>query len=183
MLRFRSLWPRYCSIYEPYFWWHERYWKLMAPLLGTFDGTPFKGMVWRLVGVRVGRRLFDDGCSIAERTLVRIGDYCTLNAGSVIQCHSMEDGIFKSDYTVVEDGGTVGTGALVHYGVTMGQGSQLLPDSFLVKGIGPRSRALGRQPGSRDVRAARLASSDSPVCPGHSAAFPLPGQLAGGGER
>ena len=151
MLRFRSLWPRYCSIYEPYFWWHERYWKLMAPLLGTFDGTPFKGMVWRLVGVRVGRRLFDDGCSIAERTLVRIGDYCTLNAGSVIQCHSMEDGIFKSDYTVVEDGCTVGTGALVHYGVTMGQGSQLLPDSFLVKGIGPRSRALGRQPGSHDV--------------------------------
>jgi non-ribosomal peptide synthetase-like protein len=134
MLRFRSLRPRYCSIYDPYFWWHERYWKLMAPLLGIFDGTPFKGMVWRLVGVRVGRRLFDDGCIIAERTLVRIGDYCTLNAGSVIQCHSMEDGIFKSDYTVVEDGGTVGTGALVHYGVTMGQGAQLRPDSFLVKG-------------------------------------------------
>jgi non-ribosomal peptide synthetase-like protein len=134
MLRFGSLRPRYCSIYDPYFWWHERYWKLMAPLVGIFDGTPFKGVVWRLVGVRVGRRLFDDGCSIAERTLVRIGDYCTLNAGSVIQCHSMEDGIFKSDYTVLEDGCTVGAGALVHYGVTMGQDAHLLPDSFLVKG-------------------------------------------------
>jgi non-ribosomal peptide synthetase-like protein len=133
-LRFRSLRPRYCSIYDPYFWWHERYWKLMAPLVGIFDGTPFKGVVWRLVGVRVGRRLFDDGCSIAERTLVRIGDYCTLNAGSVIQCHSMEDGIFKSDYTVLEDGCTVGAGALVHYGVTMGQDAHLLPDSFRVKG-------------------------------------------------
>ena len=33
-----------------------------------------------------------------------IGDYCTLNAGSVIQCHSMEDGIFKADFTVLEDG-------------------------------------------------------------------------------
>jgi non-ribosomal peptide synthetase-like protein len=134
LLRFRSLRPQYCSIYDPYFWWHERYWKLMAPLLGMFDGTPFKGLVWRLVGVRVGRRLFDDGCSIAERTLVTIGDNCTLNAGSVIQCHSMEDGIFKSDYTVLEDGCTLGTGALVHYGVTMGQGSQLRPDSFLLKG-------------------------------------------------
>jgi non-ribosomal peptide synthetase-like protein len=67
MLRFRSLRPRYCSIYDPYFWWHERYRKLMAPLIGIFDGTPFKEIVWRLVGVRVGRRLFDDGCSIAER--------------------------------------------------------------------------------------------------------------------
>ena len=134
LLRFRSLRPRYCSIYEPYFWWHERYWKLMAPALGMFNGTPVKGTIWRLLGVHVGRRVFDDGCGIAERTLVAIGDYCTLNAGSVIQCHSMEDGIFKSDHTVLEDGCTVGTGAFIHYGVTMGPGAQLRPDSFLMKG-------------------------------------------------
>ncbi|HEY1819145.1 MAG TPA: Pls/PosA family non-ribosomal peptide synthetase [Trebonia sp.] len=142
LLRFGPLRPRYCSIYDPYFWWHERYWKLMAPLVGMFDGTPFKGPVWRLLGVRIGRRVFDDGCSMAERTLVTIGDYCTLNAGSVIQCHSMEDGIFKSDHTILEDGCTLGAGALVHYGVTMGQGSQLGPDSFLMKGEGvpPRAR-------------------------------------------
>ena len=141
LMRFRPLRPRYCSIYDPYFWWHERYWKLMAPLVGLFDGTPFKGLAWRLLGVRVGRRVFDDGCSIAERTLVTIGDYCTLNAGSVIQCHSMENGIFKSDYTVMEDGCTLGAGALVHYGVTMGQGSQLRPDSFLMKGEGVPAHA------------------------------------------
>ncbi len=134
LLRFGSLRPQYCSIYDPYFWWHERYWKLLAPLLGMFNGTPFKGLVWRLVGVRVGRQVFDDGCAIAERTLVTIGDHCTLNAGSVIQCHSMEDGIFKADYTVLEDGCTVGAGALVHYGVTVGQGAQLRPDSFVMKG-------------------------------------------------
>jgi len=142
LMRFGSLQPRYCSIYDPYFWWHERYWKLLAPLLGMLNGTPFKSPVWRLVGVRIGRRVFDDGCAIPERTLVTIGDGCTLNAGSVIQCHSMEDGIFKADYTVLEDGCTLGTGALVHYGVTIGQGAQLRPDSFLMKGekVPPRAR-------------------------------------------
>jgi non-ribosomal peptide synthetase-like protein len=134
LMRFGSLRPRYCSIYDPYFWWHERYWKLLAPLVGMFNGTPFKSPVWRLTGVRIGRRVFDDGCAIPERTLVTIGDYCTLNAGSIIQCHSMEDGIFKADRTVLEDGCTLGTDALVHYGVTMGQGAQLRPDSFLMKG-------------------------------------------------
>jgi len=134
LLRFGSLRPRYCSIYDPYFWWHERYWKLLAPLPGVLNGTPLKGLAWRLAGVRIGRRVFDDGCGIAERTLVTIGDDCTLNAGSVIQCHSMEDGVFKSDRTVLEDGCTLGTGALVHYGVTMGAGAQLRPDSFLMKG-------------------------------------------------
>ena len=53
---------------------------------------------------RPDRRVLDDGCGIAERTLVTIGDHCTLNAGSVIQCHSMEEGIFEADYTVLEDG-------------------------------------------------------------------------------
>ncbi|HEY6786915.1 MAG TPA: Pls/PosA family non-ribosomal peptide synthetase [Trebonia sp.] len=134
MMRFRSLRPQYCSIYDPYFWWHERYWKLLTPFVGMFNGTPFKGLVWRLVGVRIGRQVFDDGCGISERTLVTIGDYCTLSAGSHIQCHSMEDGVFKSDYTVLADDCTLGTGVLVHYGVTIGQGAELRPDSFLMKG-------------------------------------------------
>src|SRR5262249_47876752 len=102
LMRFRPLRPQYCSIYDPYFWWHERYWKLLAPLVEMFNGTPLKGAVWRLLGVKVGKQVFDDGCGIPERSLVAIGDYCTLNAGTVIQCHSMEDGIFKSDYTVLE---------------------------------------------------------------------------------
>ncbi len=142
LMRFGSLRPRYCSIYDPYFWWHERYWKLLTPLVGMFNGTPFKSPVWRLLGVRIGRRVFDDGCAIPERTLVTIGDHCTLNTGSVIQCHSMEDGIFKADYTVLEDGCTLGTEALVHYGVTMGQDAQLRPDSFLMKGekVPPHAR-------------------------------------------
>ena len=55
-MRFGSLRPQYCSIYDPCFWWHERYWKLLAPLPGMLNGTPFKSPVWRLAGVRIGRR-------------------------------------------------------------------------------------------------------------------------------
>ncbi len=133
-LGFRRLPARRCSIYDRAFWGHERYWKLLAPFLHALDGTPFKPMVWRLLGVQVGRQLFDDGCALAERSLVRIGDYCTLNHGSIIQCHSMEDGAFKSDYTEIGSGSTVGVGALVHYGVSMGEHSSLRADSFLMKG-------------------------------------------------
>ena len=130
---FRSLRPRYCSIYEPYFWWHERYWKLSTqPKI--LDGTPFKPLAWRLMGVRIGKRVFDDGAAINEKTLVAIGDDSALNLGSVIQPHSQEDGAFKSDRIEIGAGSTVGVGALVHYGVTMGDGVVLAPDSFLMKG-------------------------------------------------
>ncbi|MEA2619031.1 MAG: hypothetical protein QOE72_4814 [Chloroflexota bacterium] len=134
--RFRPLRPQECSIYDPYFWWHERYWKLVITggLDRALSGTPFKNVVSRLLGVRLGRRVFDDGCDIPERTLATIGDDCTLNAGSSIQCHSQEDGAFKSDRTTIGTSCTIGIGALVHYGVTMGDGAVLAPDSFLMKG-------------------------------------------------
>lgn len=91
-------------------------------------------MIWRLLGVRIGRRVFDDGCYLTERTLAAIGDDCTLSAGSKIQCHSQEDGTFKSDRTTLGAGCTLGVGSHVHYGVTMGDGAVLAPDSFLMKG-------------------------------------------------
>ncbi|MEU6476897.1 Pls/PosA family non-ribosomal peptide synthetase [Streptomyces sp. NPDC047017] len=134
LTRFRALRPRLCSIYEPYFWWHERLWKVPDHYLGIFNGTPFKTLMWRLMGVRVGRGVFDDGCFITERTLATIGDGCTLNIGSKIQCHSQEDGTFKSDRTTLGAGVTLGTGAHVHYGVTLGDRAVLAPDSFLMKG-------------------------------------------------
>jgi non-ribosomal peptide synthetase-like protein len=131
---FRPLQPKLCSIYDPYFWWHERLWKVPDHYLNLFNGTPFKALVWRLMGVRIGRRVFDDGCYITERTLTAIGDDCTLNAGSKIQCHSQEDGTFKSDHTRLGARVTLGVAAHVHYGVTVGDGAVLAPDSFLMKG-------------------------------------------------
>lgn len=132
--RFRPLQPQLCSIYDPYFWWHERLWKVPARFLNMFNGTPFKNVVWRLLGVRVGHRVFDDGLLVTERTLTAIGDDCTINAGTKVQCHSQEDGTFKSDHSTLGAGCTLGVGALVHYGVTMGDGAVLAPDSFLMKG-------------------------------------------------
>jgi non-ribosomal peptide synthetase-like protein len=157
----RALRPSYCSIYDPRFWWHERLWKVpeMA-YVQAFNGTPFKGLIWRLMGAQVGRRLFDDGCYFTERTLVTIGNDCTLNAGSKVQCHSQEDGAFKSDRSTIGAGCTVGVGALVHYGVTMGDGAVLAADSFLMKGeeVPPHARWGGNPAREIRVRSAPAAT-------------------------
>ena len=56
---FRPLQSRYCSIYDPYFWWHERYWKLavqpvdperhalQGPRLATLGGADRQGRLRR----------------------------------------------------------------------------------------------------------------------------------------
>jgi len=140
--------PTICSVYHPDFWWAERIWKV-HPIhcLHAFDGTPFKNVLWRLMGVQVGRRTFDDGAHISEPTLTAIGDESVLNYRSKIQCHSQEDGTFKCDRTMVGAGCTIGVGAFVLYGVTMGDGSVLAADSFLMKGEDvPRGARWGGNP-------------------------------------
>jgi non-ribosomal peptide synthetase-like protein len=160
---FQPLQPRHCSIYDPYFWWHERYWKLSASqTMKIWDGTPFKPLIWRLLGARMGKRVFDDGALLLERTLISIGDDCVLNAGCVLQPHSQEDGNFKSDRISIGARCTIGVASLVHYGTTLGDGASLAPASFLMKGeeVPPNAR-WGGNPAMeiRNERAAVVTSS------------------------
>ena len=114
--------------------------------LSPLDGTPLKTVAWRFLGMRIGQRVFDDGCVIIERTMVAIGDDCALNYGSRIQPHSQEDFGFKSDRIAIGAGCTLSVGAWVHYGVKMGDGSQLAPNAFLNEGRGRATvHPVGRQ--------------------------------------
>ena len=150
--RFRRLRPQYCSVYQRAFWRHERFWKVPATAyIHMFNGTPYKNLLWRLLGVRIGRRVFDDGCHIVERSMVSVGSGCTLNAATTVQGHSLEDGTFKSGPITIGSGCTLGTGAFVHYDVTMGDGAILDTDSFAMKGrrAHPAARMVARQSGRR----------------------------------
>jgi serine acetyltransferase len=154
---FKPLPVLFCSIHEPAMWRHERYWKVPSTgYLAAFAGTPFINMILRGLGARVGRRVFNDGCGITERSLVSIGDDCTLNEMSAVQCHSQEDGIFKSDYSTLGSNVTLATAAHVHYGVTIGDGAELTTDSFLMKGeqVPPGARWGGNPARELPVQAA-----------------------------
>lgn len=134
--------PATCTIHETYFWRIERYWKMgETPLRLAFKGTPFRPWVYRMLGVDVGRMVFDDGCTITEKALTRIGDYCCLNEGASLQSHSLEDGLFKSDRISIGEDATLGPGSFVNYAVTIGAGAVILADSFVMKGS---SVALGQ---------------------------------------
>ncbi len=134
-LGFGRLKPQMTTIYDVAFWKHERHWKLSdSPITRLFAGTPFRPMILRALGVKVGRRVYDGGANLTERSLVEIGDDATLNENCVIQAHSLEEGAFKSDYIRIGNGCTLGPAAFVHYGVTMGDNSIADLDSFVMKG-------------------------------------------------
>ncbi|MDQ0867354.1 Pls/PosA family non-ribosomal peptide synthetase [Arthrobacter globiformis] len=175
VMGFRRLKPQYCSIYDPYFWRHERLWKLLAT--PPFNGTPFKSWVWRLLGVKVGKRLYDAGVNIPEKTMVTIGDDCAFNEGTAIQCHSLEDGTFKSDHIVLGNRCSLGVESFVNYGVVMGDGASLEADALLMKGEDVPEGALLVGNPARDVTRQRGTKAPSPAMssgPRHRAAAGAP---------
>ncbi|MBY6059663.1 Pls/PosA family non-ribosomal peptide synthetase [Leisingera daeponensis] len=134
-LGFGRLKPRQAIVLDDYFWSHERHWKMTDhPIINLFAGTPMRGFIGRLLGMRVGRKLFDDGGQFVERTLIEIGDNVTVNFGATLQCHSLEEGVFKSDHIALGSGATIGVGGFVHYGARLGEKAVLGANAFLMKG-------------------------------------------------
>ena len=85
--------------------------------------------------------------------MVEIGDNANLNEACVLQGHSLEEGVFKSDHIVigarVDDRNAL---AFVHYGVTMGENVVLDPDSFLMKGERPDPNTIWQGNPAKAIR-------------------------------
>jgi non-ribosomal peptide synthetase-like protein len=160
-LGFNGLQARNVTMYDPYFLFHERHWKFCGhPLNSLFHGTPFRNMMSRALGVRVGRMVFDDGANLYDKTLLEIGDFSNLNKACILQAHSLEEGLFKSDTVRIGNGCTIGADAFVHYGVAMGDGSTLAPNAFLMKGeMIPPGQTWQGNPASQGSATSRTVST------------------------
>ncbi|MEE6271675.1 peptide synthetase, partial [Streptomyces diastatochromogenes] len=85
-------------------------------------------------------------------------------------------GTFKSDRSTLGAGCTLGVGALVHYGVTLGDGATLAADSFLMKGedVPPHALWAGNPATAVRDHRPRRSPADTPTDPPGSVAGPAP---------
>ena len=153
---FRALRPKFCSIYQPAFWRHERFWKVPSiAYMRMFNGTPFKGVIWRLLGVRIGRRVFDDGCSIIERSLVSVGSGARSPPGA--SSSAIPSRTASSSPTAPSSGPDAASAAAPSSitGSRWAKAPQLDADSFLMKGehVPPGARWGGNPATERGRRA------------------------------
>jgi len=170
MGRFR---PVIKPLWSVYVWLNEAvngaYESVASPALAPLLGTPFLAPYLRLLGCKIGRRVFLDSMLFSEFDLVEIGDYSALNMGAVIQTHLFEDRIMKSSHLKIEDECSVGNLSVVLYDTQMQQGSRLASLSLLMKGesLPPFSHWSGIPIGSR--REPALAGSPLPARAGNDA--------------
>jgi len=152
MGRFR---PVVKPLWSPYVWLNEAvngsYETVAVGALSSLLGTPFIGPLLRLLGCKVGRRVFLASILFSEFDLIEIGDHAAINLGAVLQTHLFEDRIMKSSFVRVEDECAIGNHAVVLYDTLLQQGSKVAPLSLVMKGevLPPFSSWSGIPIGSR----------------------------------
>lgn len=111
------------------------YENLAVPLLlDALRGTPFLNIYLRLLGCKIGKRVFTDTTDITEYDLVRVGDDAALNENAGIQTHLFEDRVMKVSGVDIGARTTLGSLAITLYDSVMEDDSQLGDLSVLMKG-------------------------------------------------
>ena len=103
-------------------------------LVGALTGTPFVCWYFRLLGARIGRRVYMETTDFSEFDLARIGDEAALNADCTIQTHLFEDRVMKMSTVEIAARARVGAGSLVLYDTRMEADAALGDLSLLMKG-------------------------------------------------
>ena len=105
-----------------------------AWLVGMLTRTPFVCWYFRLLGAKIGRRVYMETTDFSEFDLVTIGDEVVLNADCTIQTHLFEDRVMKTGTIHIGARCRIGSGTLVLYDTNMEDGASLGELSLLMKG-------------------------------------------------
>ncbi|MEH2136552.1 Pls/PosA family non-ribosomal peptide synthetase [Nostoc sp.] len=128
----RPLWSSFVFKSELVTCLHET---LAVPfLVDMLRGTPFINWYFRLMGCKIGRRVYTDTTDITEFDTIRIGNDVTLNADCGLQTHLFEDRVMKISTVKIGDRCSVGSGTIVLYDTVMEPDSCLGNLSMLMKG-------------------------------------------------
>ena len=131
--------PRAVPMWTPFVWISEAvtnmYESLAVPnLLDLVRGTPMLPWALRLLGARIGRKVWMNTTDLTEFDCVSIGDEAELNAWSGPQTHLFEDRVMKIGRVDIGARVTVGTRSTILYDTQVGAGARLGPLTLVAKG-------------------------------------------------
>lgn len=103
-------------------------------LLEFLRGTPWLPVLLRVLGTKIGRRVYLNTTDITEHDLVSIGDEAMLNEDCGPQTHLFEDRVMKTGTVTIGARTSIGARSIVLYDSEIGHDTTLDPLSLVMKG-------------------------------------------------
>ena len=103
-------------------------------LLEYLQGTPWLPIFMRLLGVKIGKRVFMNTTDITEFDMVTICDDAALNADCGPQTHLFEDRVMKVGSVKIGARASIGAGTIILYDSELGDDTNIEALSLVMKG-------------------------------------------------
>lgn len=131
--------PHAAPMWTPFVWTSEAvtnlYESLAVPnFLDILRGTPMLPLALRLLGAKIGKKVWMNTTDLTEFDCVTIGDAAELNAWSGPQTHLFEDRVMKIGRVSIGARVTVGTRSTILYDTEVGDDVRLGPLTLVAKG-------------------------------------------------
>jgi non-ribosomal peptide synthetase-like protein len=111
------------------------YESLTVPFLFEYiKGTPFLPLFFRLMGVKMGERVYMDSTDITEFDLVSMGDYCAINLDGGPQTHLFEDRVMKMGAVYIGAYSNIGARSVILYDTDIEENCSISALSLVMKG-------------------------------------------------
>jgi non-ribosomal peptide synthetase-like protein len=103
-------------------------------LLGNLRGTPWLPVALRLMGVKIGRRVWLNTTDFTEHDMISIGDDSALNDECGPQTHLFEDRVMKIGPVKIGARSSIATRAIILYDSDIGNDTHIDALSLVMKG-------------------------------------------------
>ncbi len=131
--------PSERPLWSPFVWRTEVVTSLLDNFASPFfldllAGTPYVCMFFRLLGAKIGRRVYLDTTELTEFDLVHIGNDVAVNLDCTLQTHLFEDRVMKMAPVKIDDNCHLGAMSLVLYDTHIRDGASVGDLSLVMKG-------------------------------------------------
>lgn len=102
--------------------------------LEYLKGTPFLPVALRLLGVKIGKKVWMNTTDVTEYDMVSIGDNTALNDDCGPQTHLFEDRVMKIGAVAIGKECSIGARSIILYDSVIGDNNHIEPLSLVMKG-------------------------------------------------
>ena len=126
-------------LWSPFVWRTEVVTSLLDNFASPFfldllAGTPYICWFFRLLGARIGRRVYLDTTEMTEFDLIQIGDDVIVNLDCTLQTHLFEDRVMKMAEVQIGSHCNLGAMSLILYDTRILEGATVGDLSLVMKG-------------------------------------------------
>ncbi len=101
-------------------------------ILEIITPTPYQQLYYRLMGMKIGRKVWINSAAIADPSLISLEDNVTIGGSASLMAHYAQGGNLVIEPVRICQGATIGMRAIIMGGVEVGARAKVLAGSFVL---------------------------------------------------